>query len=66
MLNSDILNNKSVKQFLAVKEQEARTAIEEARATRIEWNIAGSEAVLDYHVREPYTFNLKEEKFEPS
>ncbi|MBN38098.1 MAG: hypothetical protein CMI29_06475 [Opitutae bacterium] len=38
----------------------------EARATRIEWNIAGSEAVLDYYVREPYTFNLKEEKFEPS
>lgn len=31
MLNSDILNNKSVKQFLAVKEQEARTAIEEVR-----------------------------------
>jgi hypothetical protein len=31
MLNSDILNNKSVKQFLAIKEQEARTAIEEVR-----------------------------------
>ena len=31
MLNSDILNNKSVKQFLATKEQEARTAIEEVR-----------------------------------
>lgn len=31
MLNSDILNNKSVKKFLAVKEQEARTAIEEVR-----------------------------------
>ena len=31
MLNSDILNNKSVKQFLAVKQQEARTAIEEVR-----------------------------------
>ena len=31
MLNSDILNNKSVKQFLAAKEQEARTAIEEVR-----------------------------------
>ena len=31
MLNSDILNNKSVKQFLTVKEQEARTAIEEVR-----------------------------------
>lgn len=31
MLDSDILNNKSVKKFLATKEQEARTAIEEVR-----------------------------------